>query len=50
MTLSHNLANENNLAETAFIQPDVGKGDSFHKYLIRWFTPITEVELCGHAT
>jgi PhzF family phenazine biosynthesis protein len=39
-----NIAMENNLAETAFI---VRQGDGFH---IRWFTPICEVDLCGHAT
>src|SRR3546814_1157650 len=38
------IANENNLAETAFF---VREGDS---YRIRWFTPTDEVELCGHAT
>jgi PhzF family phenazine biosynthesis protein len=38
------LAAENNLSETAFIVPE---GD---KYRIRWFTPGTEVKLCGHAT
>lgn len=38
------IAAENNLAETAFFVPD---GDDFH---IRWFTPTTEVKLCGHAT
>lgn len=38
------IAAENNLAETAFIVPD---GDDFE---IRWFTPETEVDLCGHAT
>lgn len=38
------IANENNLAETAFIVP---KGDDFE---IRWFTPAVEVDLCGHAT
>ena len=38
------IAAENNLAETAFFIP---KGE---KYAIRWFTPTTEVELCGHAT
>ena len=39
-----NLAMENNLSETAFIvKEDVG-------YHLRWFTPATEVELCGHAT
>ncbi len=38
------IAEENNLSETAFFVP-TGKG--FH---IRWFTPETEVDLCGHAT
>jgi len=39
-----NLARENNLSETAFI---VREADGYH---LRWFTPGTEVELCGHAT
>jgi PhzF family phenazine biosynthesis protein len=39
-----NIAMENNLAETAFITR--GKDE----WLIRWFTPATEVDLCGHAT
>ncbi len=38
------IASENNLSETAFY---VKTGTGFH---IRWFTPLTEVELCGHAT
>lgn len=38
------IASENNLSETAFF---VKTGTGFH---IRWFTPLTEVELCGHAT
>jgi PhzF family phenazine biosynthesis protein len=38
------IALENNLPETAFIVP---AGDD---YLLRWFTPAAEVELCGHAT
>jgi PhzF family phenazine biosynthesis protein len=38
------IAMENNLSETAFF---VRKGDDF---LIRWFTPTNEVDLCGHAT
>ena len=38
------IAMENNLAETAFF---VKKDADFH---IRWFTPATEVDLCGHAT
>jgi PhzF family phenazine biosynthesis protein len=38
------VAAENNLAETAFLIPE--KND----YRLRWFTPATEVPLCGHAT
>ena len=38
------LAMENNLSETAFI---VKEETDYH---LRWFTPGTEVELCGHAT
>jgi len=38
------LAAENNLAETAFLVP---QGSD---YRLRWFTPTTEVALCGHAT
>ena len=38
------IAAENNLSETAFFIPE---NDHFH---IRWFTPKTEVSLCGHAT
>lgn len=39
------IVKENNLPETAFAI----KRDTSH-YDLRWFTPITEVELCGHAT
>jgi len=38
------IAAENNLSETAFFVRN-GKG-----YKLRWFTPVTEVDLCGHAT
>lgn len=38
------VAAENNLAETAFL---VREGSDYH---LRWFTPMTEVPLCGHAT
>ena len=38
------IASENNLAETAFV---VNRGDY---YDLRWFTPETEMDLCGHAT
>lgn len=41
------IAAENNLSETAFTVPsDSGDAD----YELRWFTPVMEVELCGHAT
>ncbi|HNY84828.1 MAG TPA: PhzF family phenazine biosynthesis protein [Anaerolineaceae bacterium] len=38
------VASEMNLSETAFL---LAKGDD---YSLRWFTPVTEVDLCGHAT
>ncbi|HEX8400073.1 MAG TPA: PhzF family phenazine biosynthesis protein [Allosphingosinicella sp.] len=40
------IAEENNLSETAFTVPAGGDAD----YQLRWFTPTTEVALCGHAT
>jgi PhzF family phenazine biosynthesis protein len=40
------IAAENNLSETAFTIPATGDAD----YELRWFTPTTEVALCGHAT
>jgi len=39
-----NIAREMNLSETAFLYP-IQDG-----YNLRWFTPATEVDLCGHAT
>lgn len=42
--LMQDIAAENNLSETAFY---VRNGKNFE---IRWFTPIVEVDLCGHAT
>src|SRR5437773_6712427 len=38
------IAAENNLSETAFFVPEA------EGYRLRWFTPTTEVDLCGHAT
>ena len=38
------IAEENNLSETAFFVPD---GAGFH---LRWFAPVSEIDLCGHAT
>lgn len=39
-----NVAREMNQAETAFVRPLEGE------YELRWFTPVYEVDLCGHAT
>lgn len=43
--LMQRIAFENGLAETAFF---VATGPA--RYRLRWFTPATEVDLCGHAT
>lgn len=42
--LMQNIAAENNLSETAFAVNNDGE------YKIMWFTPNSEVDLCGHAT
>ena len=42
--LMQKIAAENNLSETAFIREENG---IFH---IRWFAPLCEIDLCGHAT
>ena len=42
--LMQKIAFENNLSETAFV--NLSK-DTNH---IRWFSPLKEVDLCGHAT
>ena len=41
------LAGEMNLSETAFIEPFQDDAGCFP---LRWFTPLAEVDLCGHAT
>ena len=41
------IAAENNLSETAFTIPSERDEADFE---LRWFTPTSEVELCGHAT
>ena len=38
------IAEENNLSETAFFVP------ANNHFQLRWFTPVSEVDLCGHAT
>lgn len=42
--LMQSIAAEMNLSETAFVRRE---GDGFR---LRWFTPVVEVNLCGHAT
>lgn len=42
--LLQKISAENNLSETAFFVGTAGQ------YELRWFTPKTEVDLCGHAT
>jgi len=48
-TWMQQVAREMNLSETAFVDAsdDAGAGDARR---LRWFTPTTEVALCGHAT
>ncbi len=41
------LATEMNLSETAFV---VAVDDPDADFRLRWFTPVSEVDLCGHAT
>jgi PhzF family phenazine biosynthesis protein len=43
--LMQSIAIENNLSETAYV-----KKLDIHNYEIRWFSPITEIDFCGHAT
>jgi PhzF family phenazine biosynthesis protein len=42
--LLQKIAQENNLSETAFVVKTDGQ------FEIRWFSPVCEVDLCGHAT
>lgn len=39
------IAQENNLSETAYLL-ELADGH----YFIRWFSPVTEIDFCGHAT
>ncbi|MFF3324792.1 PhzF family phenazine biosynthesis protein [Streptomyces sp. NPDC002889] len=42
------VATEVNLSETAFAHPLPAGGEA--DWALRWFTPATEVDMCGHAT
>ena len=41
------IAMENNLSETGFV---VKESDEPCTYALRWFTPVDEIDLCGHCT
>ena len=43
--LMQSIATENNLSETAYLVKAVDES-----YAIRWFSPIAEIDFCGHAT
>lgn len=43
-SVMQSIAIENNLSETAFLVRDD------ERFLIRWFSPIKEIDFCGHAT
>ncbi|XP_068213710.1 phenazine biosynthesis-like domain-containing protein 2 [Palaemon carinicauda] len=46
------IASEMNLSETAYIRP-IGSGLDWTeagRFSLRWFTPVKEIRLCGHAT
>ncbi|WVQ85637.1 hypothetical protein IAT38_007803 [Cryptococcus sp. DSM 104549] len=47
-----NVAKDFNFSETAYLVPleDGAKDETIGRYRLRWFTPETEVPLCGHAT
>ncbi len=57
-SILQSIAQENNLSETAFIvHKERGafslsgtRLSSYGSFQLRWFTPVAEVDLCGHAT
>ena len=53
-TLMQNIASQNNLSETAFLCPTTTDQASVatapYDYTIRWFSPVCEIDFCGHAS
>lgn len=49
-TWMQQVAHEMNLSETAFLVAHDAHTPEAPAYHLRWFTPTTEVDLCGHAT
>jgi len=51
VSIYQKISAEMNLSETAFVYPlDSKKWSEAKRFSLRWFTPLTEVPLCGHAT
>jgi PhzF family phenazine biosynthesis protein len=50
VTWMQKVAREMNLSETAFLVRRPGYRGEPVSYDLRWFTPTTEIDLCGHAT
>ena len=48
-SLMQSIAMQNNLSETAFVVVS-GDNDNNGDYHIRWFSPLCEIDFCGHAT
>lgn len=48
--LMQKLAIEYNLQETAFLRLQEPSDERSPRYRLRWFTPVQEFPLCGHAT
>lgn len=48
--LMQSIAIENNLSETAFLLKEENVTEDTLVYHIRWFSPVTEIDFCGHAT
>ncbi|REL29295.1 PhzF family phenazine biosynthesis protein [Thalassotalea euphylliae] len=48
--LMQSIAAENNLSETAFLVPECKNSGKHNHYAIRWFSPLMEIDFCGHAT
>ncbi|XP_071735712.1 uncharacterized protein [Rutidosis leptorrhynchoides] len=44
------VASEFNISETCYLTPIVNHGSANPRFHLRWFTPVAEVKLCGHAT
>lgn len=50
-SLMQKIAMEMNLSETAFVLREKDEdGNPTDTYSLRWFTPSSEIDLCGHAT